>query len=477
MTLVEAVPSANDVLPTDGELPEGWAPCTVQDIAEISYGKGLKEANRAPGPVPVYGSNGIIGSHNVARTRGPAIILGRKGTVGAVHYSPIGCWPIDTTYFIDQFDGFDASYLAHVLRSLGLSELDTSTAIPGLNREDVYRQLVPLPPLAEQRRIVAKVEELLARVNAARERLRRVPAILKRFRQALLAAACSGRLTADWREEHPDVEPVPVMSEQILGNRTQGATQLRDWQNGDASEIHDQNLVDVPGSWVWASVDNICTAVVDCAHSTPKWSTSGEICLRTTNFGPGLLDLSEVRYVSLETYADRTRRLEPRAGDVVYSREGGILGIAAMIPPGLRACLGQRMMLMRANPDTYLPALLMYLLNSLLILERVNELTGGTASPHLNVADIRAFPVPRPPLAEQHEIVRRVEALFKLADAVERRVAATALRAERLTQAILAKAFRGELVPTEAELARREGRDYEPASALLERVQRERASP
>ena len=74
------------------------------------------------------------------------------------------------------------------------------------------------------------------------------------------------------------------------------------------------------------------------------------------------------------------------------------------------------------------------------------------------------------PLAEQHEIVRRVEALFRLADAIDKRVAAATARAEKLTQAILAKAFRGELVPTEAELARREGREYEPASVLLERI-------
>ena len=99
----------------------------------------------------------------------------------------------------------------------------------------------------------------------------------------------------------------------------------------------------------------------------------------------------------------------------------------------------------------------------------------GTASPHLNVGDIKRFPVPLPPTAERHEIVRRVEALFRLADAIEKRVAAATARAEKLTQAILAKAFRGELVPTEAELARREGRDYEPASVLLERIRAEQA--
>lgn len=90
-------------------------------------------------------------------------------------------------------------------------------------------------------------------------------------------------------------------------------------------------------------------------------------------------------------------------------------------------------------------------------------------------ADVKMEIFALPPLKEQDEIVRRVDALFKLADAIEKRVAAASLRAEKLTQAILAKAFRGELVPTEAEFAKREGREYEPASVLLEHIKAERA--
>jgi type I restriction enzyme S subunit len=99
----------------------------------------------------------------------------------------------------------------------------------------------------------------------------------------------------------------------------------------------------------------------------------------------------------------------------------------------------------------------------------------GSAQPKLTQAALNRIPVPLPPLAEQAEIVRRVADLFALADAAEQRIAAATARADRLTQSVLAKAFRGELVPTEAELARREGRDYEPASALLERIRAERA--
>jgi Type I restriction modification DNA specificity domain len=103
--------------------------------------------------------------------------------------------------------------------------------------------------------------------------------------------------------------------------------------------------------------------------------------------------------------------------------------------------------------------------------------TDGVSQSNINSHKLGALPVPLPPVEEQREIVRRVESFFKLADAIEKRVAAAMARAEKLTQSILAKAFRGELVPTEAELARRDGRTYEPASALLGRIKSGENSP
>ena len=102
--------------------------------------------------------------------------------------------------------------------------------------------------------------------------------------------------------------------------------------------------------------------------------------------------------------------------------------------------------------------------------KQFNEFIYGMGLPHLGLNHLRQTIIQLPPLAEQHEIVRRVDALFALADRIEGEVTGALERVEALTQAVLAKAFRGELVPTEAELARREGREYEPADALLERV-------
>jgi type I restriction enzyme S subunit len=303
---------------------------------------------------------------------------------------------------------------------------------------------IPLAPLAEQRRIVAKLELLLGKVSSSQQRLSRVSGLLKRFCQSVLAAACSGKLTADWREEN------------------------------EAAQLESPNEIDIPAdfptlpeSWIWTKLESVCVNVVDCPHSTPKWTDAGLLCIRTTNFRTGMLDLSEVRYVSSETFKERIERLRPASGDIVYSREGGILGIACQIPPGVELCLGQRMMLFRVGSD-FTATLLMHWLNSPIMTRRVQELTGGSASPHLNVRDIRAFPTPVPPLSEQQEIVRRVEKLFAFADQIESRLKQAQAHVDRLTQSLLAKAFRGELVPQNPSDA--------PASVFLDQLRAERES-
>jgi type I restriction enzyme S subunit len=349
----------------------------------------------------------------------------------------------------------DPLYLYWLLHSF-YDEINSGhrgTGIPHVDPEIFWNISTVLPPVAEQSRIVSKVLELHKVIKPAELHLKKVLGLIKQFRLSVLAAACSGKLTEGWRTAE-------------VVNTTVDRTRVVSLEQGH----------DLPETWETATVDSVCDLVVDCPHSTPKWTTHGVICLRTTNFRAGLLDLDEVRFVSNEAYQERIARTAPACNDVLYSREGGILGIACLFPANLKACLGQRMMLMRANKELVMPIFLMHVLNSPRTLAQVKDLTTGSASPHLNVGDIKKFPVPLPPRAEQQEIVRRVEALFALADAIEKRVTAASLRAQRLTQAVLAKAFRGELVPTEAELAQREGRTYEPASALLERIKAERTT-
>jgi type I restriction enzyme, S subunit len=168
----------------------------------------------------------------------------------------------------------------------------------------------------------------------------------------------------------------------------------------------------------------------------------------------------------------RARRLI-RAGDVLFSNVRTYLRNIALVLDDLDIQLcSTDFTVLRPGSVVLSRYLFRYVLTDEFV-RRVTPEQTGTHYPATTDRVVLSQPIPLPPLPEQHEIVRRVEALFAWADAVEERVAAARGRVEKLTQAVLAKASRGELVPTEAELARREGRDYEPASALLGRVRGE----
>jgi type I restriction enzyme, S subunit len=136
------------------------------EVCDFVYGDGLKETDRKGGDIPVYGSNGIVGWHDEALTKGETLIVGRKGSIGEVHFSKVPCWAIDTTYYIEKTKvPCDFTWLYYTLKALDLTRLNKSAAIPGLNREDAYEQKIPLPPLTEQKRIAS----LLRRADRLRQ--------------------------------------------------------------------------------------------------------------------------------------------------------------------------------------------------------------------------------------------------------------------------------------------------------------------
>ena len=143
------------------KLPNGWKECKLGEVIELLYGKGLREQDRKPGNIPVYGSNGIVGYHNEYLVKGPGIIIGRKGSVGEVKYSPVDFFPIDTTYYVSLKEGMaDIRFMYYFLLTLHIDEMNSHSAVPGLNRNDVYSLDVTLPPLPEQRAIASVLSNL-----------------------------------------------------------------------------------------------------------------------------------------------------------------------------------------------------------------------------------------------------------------------------------------------------------------------------
>lgn len=129
-----------------GEIPEGWGVGRVSDFLSLAYGKSLPAGSRNSGLIPVYGSGGVTGYHDTALVDSEAVIVGRKGTVGSLYWEQLPCFPIDTVFYVQNKVALPFCY--HLLESLPLSDMNTDAAVPGLNRENVYRLDVASPPQA-----------------------------------------------------------------------------------------------------------------------------------------------------------------------------------------------------------------------------------------------------------------------------------------------------------------------------------------
>ncbi len=255
----------------------------------------------------------------------------------------------------------DGGYLFHWVRSpsfvAGMVRRATGASYPAVSDRIVRDSTLPLPPLDEQRRIA----QALNAADALRAR-----------------RAASVDLAAALRY----------------------ATFLADF--GEPRTAHER--------WASEPLDRCCVSINDCPHSTPIWSESGVACIRTSNLSAGDWNWSDRRYVTESSYRDRSRRGELAEGDIVLSREG-TLGVAAIIPEGLRACLGQRLVQVRLDPTRATPRYLLAYLLWALRPDRISHVLVGSTSRHLNVRDLRSLQVPLPPIVAQRHYAGTVASI------------------------------------------------------------------
>lgn len=344
----------------------------------------------------------------------------------------------------------EASYLFYYLLAerQRFIEQGQGGAQPNISQEIVRNHPLRLPPLPEQRRIVAKLEKLLGKVDACKERLAKIPVLLKRFRQAVLAAACSGKLTADWRGEAPPNSLLP----------------LEPPNPGDMINV--EEIVDAPGSWRWIPLQavcdpgrSICYGVIKLGAETPN----GIPCLRTSNVKPLAIDTTNVKRIAV-AISDEYRRTLLRGGELLVNVRGTLGGVA-VVPPDMHGWNVSREVAV-VPVQGVLPRFIALWIASVPCQDWLTGAAKGVAYTGINIADLKLLPVVIPSLAEQSEIVRRVDALFAVADQIQTRFERAREQVEKLTPALLGRAFRGELVPQDP--------NDEPASALLARIRAKR---
>ncbi|MBI5510431.1 MAG: restriction endonuclease subunit S [Deltaproteobacteria bacterium] len=491
----------NAAVEVDGELPEGWTHATLGGVADVQLGKMLDKAKRIRGQRLPYLRNANVRwgrfdlgdleempfeDHELERygLKNGDLLACEGGEPGRCAIWDGG--PTDIKYQkallrVRPSSGVVAKWIMFQLRhdALGgrLETYFTGSTIKHFPREAALRYRLVLAPLPEQRHIVAKVEALLAQVNASRERLAKVPALLKRFRQSVLAAACSGRLTEEWRAAHGSQrEAASDLAAFREARRLRHEAAAKTGKRRIArptflEEIeHDQEVLpeleEIPAGWTLVAVGNACERLqYGTSDKADDEARGGVPVLRMGNIQDGRLDLGDLKFMR-ETHELRCFRL--CHGDVIFNRTNSpeLVGKAALVDVEQPLLFASYLVRVQTAAEILDPAYLTYWINSALGRVWARRIrTDGVSQSNINATKLAEMPLPLPPLGEQREIVRRVATLFRLADTIEARVAAGTARADKLTQAVLARAFRGELVPTEAALARREGRTPQPAIA------------
>ena len=491
-------------MPND-DLPEGWATDSIASVFEVNPSPPPKstlpenaQVTFVPMPAvdaqsgtiadPQTKRHGEVRSGHTAFAEGDVIIARitpcMENGKAAVARKLINGFGFGSTEFhvLRPTGAVSAEFAYHFVRQewFRRAAADHMTGSVGQKRvpaEFIKKAEIPVAPLAEQKRIVAKVAELLGRGNAARERLARMPAILKRFRQSVLAAACSGRLTEDWRESVRPKTPADNLLAGILAARPKRWEQNTSQRYKAPLEPSDDVTADIPETWARATVDQLSCLVTSGSRWWARYySDFGAIFVRAQDINSDALILENVAHVTAPDDAE-ARRTRLELGDLLVTITGANVTKSALVEVDLpEAYMSQHVALVRLVDPSIRRFVYLWITSPVHGRRKLLSDAYGAGKPALNLDNIKSTVVGLPPFEEQQEIVRRVQALFKLADAVEKRVKAATTQAERLTQAILAKAFRGGLVPTEADLARRDGRDYEAASVLLERVRQERAA-
>lgn len=510
-------------------LPEGWFWTTVSALGELDgeavktgpFGAILKSKEFVAAGVPILAVGNVQSGHldlkdarvdhiteNKAvelsgyRLRAGDVLFTRSGTIGRSAVVPLSSEGWMMSYHLlrvrpDQLL-INPQYLYFVFAGCQASQEHTQdstigTTRPGINTQILKDVPVPLPPRAEQDRLLAKIEELFSRANSARDCLSKIPVTLKRFRQAVLSAACSGKLTEDWRaEKRLTTESSLELLARVLAERKQEYETRCAKAQAKGQRIPKQpdnlnklafvlpeplELSEIPEEWTWVSInDVISTAQYGTSVKADGSAGRGVPLLRMGNIRDGRLDLSDLQYVTRQ--AENIPDFKLVRGDVLFNRTNSpeLVGKTAVYDCELEAVFASYLIRVRCDARIALGSYLSSWLNSPWGRWWARTVrTDGVSQSNINASKLRSMPIPLPPLKEQEEIVRRIGELFALATNIEQSVSTAKRRTGRLTQAILAKAFRGELVPTEAELARREGRDYESASAMLERIRGERA--
>jgi type I restriction enzyme S subunit len=421
-----------------------------------------------PGDYPYYGANGQVGTVGDYLFDGEYVLLAEDGghfdqSERGVAYQVNGrFWVNNHAHILSTLGDMPASYIRRLLNTLDWMRFVSGTTRMKLTQAGMERIQVPVAPLAEQRRIVARLDALTARLANVRTELNLAAVLAQNLRQRVVTSAFRGELTAEWRSENPD--EVPLSTDQTAAAYATAAGAER---RGSPVAIDWQPDIALPHMWRWASIDEL-VSVVQYGTSAKTSDHEGVPVLRMGNIQRGELDWANLKYLP----ADHSEfpDLLLADGDVLFNRTNSaeLVGKSAVFR-GQPRPVSFASYLIRVRCSAILPDLLARYLNSAFGRAWASKSASQqVGQANINGSKLKALGIPLPPPAEQQEMLRLIGVAFARADRIDAEVKRAQALLGRLEAAILTKAFRGELVAQDP--------DDEPATVLLGRIRAQRAA-
>ncbi|MCL5028645.1 MAG: restriction endonuclease subunit S [Bacteroidetes bacterium] len=510
----------NDNIAFDLELPKGWIKTSVGEVSDkIHYGYTASADFKNVGPkllrITDIQRNKVdwdtVPNCKIDKTEIEKFLLSENDLVFARTGATVG------KSFLIKSDVPKAVFASYLIRAKLNSSINPKFIYCYFQSSDYWRQIsnnkvgigqpnvnaailsnlsLPLPPLPEQHRIVAKIEELFTKLDVAVDELKKAKAQIKRYRQSVLKNAFEGKLTEEWRKQTSNVKG--ETAEELLTKIKEERKKALGKKYKELPPVDTTNLPQLPEGWVWVKLGNLCALITKGA--SPNWQGFSYVddeeqilFVTSENVRSNLLDISSPKY--LETAFDlKQKNSSLRTGDVLLNIVGASIGRAAVYLLGKAANINQAVSLIRLVDVEYASYVSLYL-NSEEAQKFFNFRKVDFARANLSLEDVNNIPIPFTITEEKFQLIQEIERHFSVADETEKIIDQSLKQAERLRQSILKEAFSGKLVPQDpsdppaslllekikaekeklVKEPKRKSRTGEPAEKLLERIKAKRA--
>lgn len=376
-----------------GDFAQEWATRPLIEVATLQRGYDLPIQDRTEGQFPIFAANGPVGFHGIAKCQGPGVVTGRSGTIGKVHFVEGDYWPLNTSLYVTNFHGNEPRWVYYLLQSFGLERFSQGAGVPTLNRNLIHGEPIKVPPLSEQRRIAA----ILDQADALRAKRREALAQLDRLTQSIFI--------------------------EMFGDPVSNP---KNWPTTSVSEFLKEAEVFVDGDWV----------------ESKDQDPDGEVRLiQLADVGDGIYINKSARFLNKQT-SMRLKCTPLKQGDVLIARMPYPLGRACIFPGDAKECVTVvDVCIIRPSSNGPEPIWLMCCINTQSFRNRIAGEATGTTRTRISRGNLSKLCIISPPHSLQKQFVERHQSVFQL-----RQNALAALEElDILFASLQHRAFRGEL--------------------------------